>query len=163
MPPAIPPLPDEMRPVLRDFLAAQSTLVLGTAGEQDGAPQVAPLFFASDDQLNLYWISDPDSRHSANLSDWNKAAAAIYVQTWDWTGIKGLQIEGSACPVTTDGERERALALYRAKFPFVTERFASLIELSTIYVLRPRWLRWLDNARHFGYKQEYLLGPADEP
>ncbi|MBI5958527.1 MAG: pyridoxamine 5'-phosphate oxidase family protein [Chloroflexi bacterium] len=162
MQPEIPPLPDDMRPVLRDFLAGQSTLVLGTAGEQDAHPQVAPLFFASDDQFNLYWISDPDSRHSANLADWNKAAAAIFVHTWDWGGIKGLQVEGAACPVTADDERVRALVLYREKFPFVTDKFASLIEVSTIYVLRPRWLRWLDNARHFGYKQEYLLGTPDE-
>lgn len=157
----LPPLPDDMRAQLHDFLVAQSTLALGTAGEQDGHPQVAPLFFASDDALNLYWISDPDSRHSRNLADWCRAAATIYAQTWDWTGIKGVQMEGEAAPVTDDAERARALALYRAKFPFVNARFADLIEQSVIYALRPRWLRWLDNARHFGYKQEFSLQRVD--
>jgi uncharacterized protein YhbP (UPF0306 family) len=156
------PLPDEMRPALRVFLAGQSTLALGTAGLSDGRPQVAPLFFASDDDLNLYWISDPESRHSANLEDWNDAAAAIYVHTWEWAGIKGVQIEGETMAVSDGAERQRALALYRAKFPFVNEKFADLIAQSVVYVLRPRWIRWLDNERHFGYKQEFSLVPPGE-
>ena len=153
----IPLLPDDMRPVLGEFLAGQSTMTLATAGVEDGRPQAAPLFFASDDGFNLYWISSPDSRHSLNIADWNDAAATIYVPTWEWNGIKGVQLEGDAVPVVEDDERQRALALYRAKFPFVNERFAELIEQSVIYVLRPRWLRWLDNARRFGYKQEFRL------
>lgn len=162
MSPDFPSLPDEMRPVLRGFLAGQSTLALATAGERDGRPQVVPLFFASDDDFNLYWISSPDSRHSANIADWNDVAVTIFAQTWEWTGIKGVQIEGVATPVTGDDERARALAIYRAKFPFVTDKFAALIEQSTLYALRPRWLRWLDNARHFGYKQEFRLESADQ-
>ncbi len=157
----LPLLPDDMRPILREFLKGQSTLALATAALDNGSPQVAPLFFASDDDFNLYWISDPDSRHSANLADWNDAAAAIYAQTWDWTGIKGVQIEGDAEPVRDDNERQRALDLYTAKFPFVTGRFTELIQQSVIYVLRPRWIRWLDNARRFGYKQEFLLSSDD--
>ena len=134
---------------------------VGTAGLSDGRPQVTPLFFASDDDLNLYWISDPESRHSANLTDWNDAAATIYAQTWEWTGIKGVQIEGDALPVEGSDERKRALALYQAKFPFVNDKFAELIAQSVMYVLRPRWIRWLDNERHFGYKQEFSLEPPD--
>ena len=79
----LPLLPDDMRPILRDFLSGQPTLALATAGLSDGRPQIAPLFFASDDALNLYWVSDPDSRHSRNIEDWDDVAAAIYVQTWD--------------------------------------------------------------------------------
>lgn len=158
--PDLPPLSDDIRPVLRAFLAGQSTLALATIGDQDGRPQVAPLFFASDDDFNFYWISSPDSRHSANTADWNDVAAAIYAHTWEWTGIKGVQIEGDAMPVTEDDERARALALYRAKFSFVNDKFADLIAQSVIYVLRPRWLRWLDNERRFGYKQEYTFEPA---
>jgi uncharacterized protein YhbP (UPF0306 family) len=157
----LPLLPDEMRPLLRDFLAAQSTMALATAGLTDGRPQVAPLFFASDEDLNLYWISAPESRHSANISDWNDVAVAIYADTWEWSGIKGVQLEGDAMPVTGEDERQHALAVYRAKFPFVSDKFAELIEESMVYTLRPCWIRWLDNARRFGYKQEYSLVPSE--
>jgi uncharacterized protein YhbP (UPF0306 family) len=159
----LPLLPDDMRLVLRAFLDGQSTLALATAGLRDGRPQAAPLFFASDDALNLYWVSAPDSRHSRNLEDWNDVAAAIYVHTWDWMGIKGVQIEGVATPVTDDEERQRALALYSAKFPFANEQFGALIASSVFYVLRPRWLRWIDNERRFGYQQEFALPGGGGP
>ena len=151
-----PPLSEEMRPILREFLRGHSTLALATVGDA-GRPQVSPLFYASDDDFNLYWISNPDSRHSANIKAWNDVAATIYAQTWNWTGIKGVQLEGDALYVDEDAERQRALALYKAKFPFVNDKFAELIDQSVLYVLRPRWLRWLDNERRFGYKQEFSL------
>jgi uncharacterized protein YhbP (UPF0306 family) len=81
------------------------------------------------------------------------------VQTWDYGAIKGVQIEGDAFSVTDQDERQRALKLYTAKFPFVTDRFTTLIQQSVFYVLRPRWLRWIDNERKFGYKQEFSLNP----
>lgn len=159
---SLPLLPDDLRLELHAFLASQSTMALATAGEEDGRPQVAPLFFASDEALNLYWISSPDSRHSVNIADWNDASAAIYAHTWDWSGIKGVQVSGDAMAVRDDDERRRALELYRAKFPFVNDRFMDLIEASVFYVLRPTWLRWLDNERRFGYKQEFRLSQGEQ-
>jgi uncharacterized protein YhbP (UPF0306 family) len=159
---SLPLLPDDLRLELQAFLTSQSTMALATAGEEDGRPQVAPLFFASDEALNLYWISSPDSRHSVNIADWNDASAAIYAHTWDWSGIKGVQVSGDAMAVRDDDERRRALELYRAKFPFVNDRFMDLIEASVFYVLRPTWLRWLDNERRFGYKQEFRLSQGEQ-
>ncbi len=153
----LPLLPDDLRPVLHAFLASQSTMALATAGDQDGRPQVAPLFYASDEAFNIYWVSSPDSRHSVNIASWNDVAATIYAPTWDWAGIKGVQLAGDAMPVTDEEERRHALAIYSAKFPFVNDRFSELIENSVFYVLRPTWLRWLDNERRFGYKQEFRL------
>ena len=72
-----------------------------------------------------------------------------------------MQIEGDAHNVTDDDERTRALALYTAKFPFVNEKFAALIAESVIFVLRPHWLRWIDNTRRFGYKQEFRLDDGE--
>ena len=159
---SLPLLPDDLRLELQAFLTSQSTMALATAGEEDGRPQVAPLFFASDEALNLYWISSPDSRHSVNIADWNDASAAIYAHTWDWSGIKGVQVSGDAMAVRDDDERRRALELYRAKFPFVNDRFMDLIEASVFYVLRPTWPRWLDNERRFGYKQEFRLSQGEQ-
>lgn len=156
----LPVLPDDVRAALSEFLGQHSTLALSTAGLYDGRPQVAPLFFVSDEALNLYWISDPDSRHSRNIADWSDVAAAVYAHPWDWQSIKGVQIEGTAMPVTEDDERQHALALYCAKFPFASDKFADLIAQSVFYVLRPRWLRWIDNERRFGYKQEFVLQPS---
>src|SRR5689334_17203207 len=106
---------DELAPILA-FLAAQSTLSLATV-DDSGHPQVAPLFYVSDDALNLYWLSSSTSRHSVNLAAKPRVAATIYPEVWAWTEIRGLQIEGNAHSVTDTAEGERILTLYRAKFP----------------------------------------------
>lgn len=156
----LPILPKDLRPELHRFLSEQPLLALATSGDKDGRPQVAPLFFVNDDHFNLFWFSDPDSRHSVNLQDWEDASATIYATTWEWAHIKGIQVEGDAVTVTDDDERTQALALYTSKFSFVNERFSEVLEQSILYVLRPRWLRWIDNERHFGYAQEYALKPT---
>ena len=99
---------------IRAFLASQSTLALATINA-DGTPQSAPLFYVSDDDLNLYWLSSPRSRHSVNLTERANVAATIYAAVWDWQAIRGLQIEGRAIAIENE-ERQRILTRYRDKF-----------------------------------------------
>jgi hypothetical protein len=35
--------------------------------------------------------------------------------------------------------------------------FDSLINASTLYILTPRWIRWIDNSVEFNYKAELEL------
>ena len=155
------PLPEALRAQVDAFLAEQSTLALGTVGVEN-APQVAPLFFAhvfaDGGGLRVYWLSDPSSRHSTNLAACPKVAAAVYAPVWGWREIRGVQMEGQVTPLREAEERAQGLALYRAKFPFVTAvTFAVLVRRATLYELRVAWLRWLDNARGFGHKREFCL------
>jgi uncharacterized protein YhbP (UPF0306 family) len=143
--------PQELETV-RAFLTAQSTLALATVNT-DATPQIAPLFYVSDDDLNLYWLSSPRSRHSINVSQRAHAAATIYPAIWGWQEIKGVQIEGQAEAVSNDELRQRILMRYRDKFRLPSSLDAQ-IAASTLYTLMPRWMRWLDNAVSFGYKAE---------
>ena len=52
-------------------------------------------------------------------------------------GSRVCRLKADALAVTDEDERQRALALYRAKFPFVNDKFADLIAQSVVYVLRP--------------------------
>jgi uncharacterized protein YhbP (UPF0306 family) len=148
------------RATIRAFLATQSTLALATA-DAEGNPQVAPLFYWSDDDLNLYWLSAETSRHSLNLARHALVAATIYPSVWEWTAIRGLQIEGQASVVSDSTRRDTILAAYKAKFS-LPAAFDEQITVSSLYVLKPTWLRWLDNGVKFGYKAEYRLG-GDDP
>jgi len=145
-------LPPEQLSPIRAFLESQSTFSLATV-DSAGNPQAAPLFYVSDDALNLYWLSSPTSRHSLNLIAHPRVAATIYPAVWAWTDIRGLQIEGDAQPVSDLDERERILTLYRAKFP-LPPAFDAQIAASTLYGLKPTWMRWLDNSVRFGHKIE---------
>jgi len=137
------------------FLETQSTLALATI-DTDGNPQIAPLFYVTDDRLNLYWLSSPKSRHSTNLIRQPNVAATVYPAIWQWNDIVGLQIEGEAHPIGDERIREQILTLYLRKFPLPTD-FDSLINTSTLYMLTPKWIRWLDNSVQFNYKAEITL------
>jgi uncharacterized protein YhbP (UPF0306 family) len=144
--------PNELQTIKR-FLEGQSTVALATL-DANGHPQIAPLFFVSDDALNLYWLSSATSRHSVNLMANTRVAATIYPVAWHWTEIRGLQIEGAAASVTEENVRQDILARYYQKFD-LPPGFETLIADSGLYMLKPRWLRWLDNSVRFGYKSEY--------
>jgi hypothetical protein len=143
--------PNEL-PTIRTFLESQSTLALATI-DANGNPQIAPLFYVSDDTLNLYWLSSSTSRHSVNLVEREQVAATIYAEAWHWTEIRGLQIEGTAHLITDDALRQDILTRYCQKFD-LPSGFEAIIVDSTLYVLKPAWVRWLDNGVRFGYKSE---------
>jgi hypothetical protein len=145
----------DLRQVVRAFLEANSTLALATVNAS-GQPECAPVYFVSDDTLNLYWLSSVTSRHSVNLAARPAVAATVYPAVWGWEDICGLQIEGAAQPVRDDRVREQILILYLRKFQ-LPEALDAAITSSTLYVLRPAWIRWLDNSVSFGYKAELKL------
>ena len=137
------------------FLDTQSTMALATISP-DGQPQVAPIFYVSDERLHLYWLSSPNSCHSVNLVLHAKVAATVYPSVWQWNDIVGLQIEGEALPIGDDRIREQILTLYLRKFQLPAE-FDSIINASTLYSLKPSWVRWMDNSVQFNFKAEINL------
>ncbi len=143
------------RDIIQAFLESQSTLALATVNAA-GQAEVAPLFYVSDEALNLYWLSSESSRHSVNLSAHPHVAATVYPMAWNWNDIRGVQIEGEAQAVRDEFLRERVLQRYLAKF-LLPASFDTQIAVTTLYVLKPTWLRWLDNGVGFGFKEEIEL------
>ncbi|HEY64899.1 MAG TPA: pyridoxamine 5'-phosphate oxidase [Caldilineae bacterium] len=160
-------MPDTLRDRIAEFLAAHTTMTLATVGP-DGAPQAAAVFYAPDEAFNLYFLSEPDSRHIRSLSLTPRVAATIHADGQDWRRITGLQIEGVAGQVRDAKELAHAVQIYAARFDFVAglltgvgERPATLIgplARCRFYVLRPCWIRLIDNRVRFGYKEEWRVG-----
>ena len=145
----------DIRQVIREFLETQSTLALATVNTA-GHPETAPVFYVSDDQFNLYWLSGTQVAHSLNLNAHSQASGSVYPTIWQWTDIVGLQIKGVAQAISDERVREQILLIYLRKFQ-LPPSFDSLIASSTLYVLRPTWLRWVNNSVQFGYKIELDL------
>jgi uncharacterized protein YhbP (UPF0306 family) len=137
------------------FLKKRTTLTIATV-DREAWPQAADVFYVSDDALNLYFVSGEKSRHSLNLARVSRVAVTIHNATWDWRDIQGVQIEGEARAIADPDERDRAWALFRGKFPFVSE-FTDQIVRSAFYVVVPKWARLIDNTRGFGYREEFKL------
>ena len=145
----------DIRQVIRDFLETQSTVALATVNAA-GHPETAPVFYVSDDQFNLYWLSTTQVAHSVNLSAHSQVSGSICPATWQWEDIVGLQIKGEARAISDERVREQILLIYLRKFQ-LPPSFDNLIASSTLYVLRPTWLRWVNNSVQFGYKTELDL------
>ncbi len=142
------------RSSILEILAEASALTLSTI-DPDGSPRGTPLFFASDDSLRLYFLSDADSRHSRNLAREPRAAISLYPPVQGWQDIRGLQMKGGAALL--DGHRRTdAMAIYQEKFPFIRE-LESVVEASSLYRFSPTWIRLIDNRKGFGFRQEWTF------
>lgn len=130
-------------------------MTLATAG-LDGEPHAADVYFAADDDLNLYFFSDPLSQHSLDVARNPRAAATIHPECHDWKEIRGLQLRGRVEPVSDSDKWRRAWRLYRDKFPFVSE-LEHVVSQNQLFVFKSEWIRLVDNRKGFGYKQEWVL------
>ena len=161
---------DQLRAAIRDFLESQSTLTLATCGP--AGPWATAVFFASDVDLNLYFVSDPRTRHGRDLMATERAAAAVHPDCDAWDEIKGVQLEGAVATLDDDA-RDAALTRYLAKFPQVRRLYeqprdndetviGARLRQATLFRLMPERIRLIDNSRGFGFKGELLLREGTE-
>jgi hypothetical protein len=83
---------------LRDVLAATIYMTLGTV-DDDGRARVTPVFFAATGTRELFWVSDPASRHSRNL----ERRPELHIAVMD-TAIP-LEREGYVVSITAVADR----------------------------------------------------------
>ena len=153
------------RAAISRFMDEHNTLTLATSS--DGKPWAATVFFASDADLNLYFVSDHRTRHGRDMEQNARVVATVNPDCDNWHDVRGLQIDGTAS-IVTGLARARALALYLAKFPQIDALFASpkdeheetiaeRLKATNIYRISPGWIRFIDNSKGFGNTDEYQL------
>jgi uncharacterized protein YhbP (UPF0306 family) len=152
--------PDPLAQV-RAFLAERTTLTLATLGP-DGEPQAADLYYVETDDLTLYFVSIPGSRHAVNIDRDPQVAVTIHAEASRWRDIRGVQLQGT-CALVTGAHRASAWARYTAKFPFVLAdaALARALDKVSLYRITPQWLRWIDNTPGLGHNQEWLLDKGE--
>lgn len=106
---------DARERVLR-YLRDHNTMTLATW--EAAMPWASAVFYASDG-LDLYFLSDPESRHSVDLAANPLVAVTIQEDYHEWSAIKGVQMEGAARVVDGEDDLARAVAVYVEKYPFV--------------------------------------------
>jgi hypothetical protein len=154
-------LDDQSRQEVEAFLAAHSTATLSTCGAE--GPWAADVFYANLG-LSLCFLSDPNTRHGRHIGSGNSVAATIHGEYWHWMEIRGVQMVGQCFPAQ-GRQAEEALDAFARKFPFLPELLGGQVSpdilavkfSARMYILEPRWLRWLDNGRGFGFKAEVSL------
>jgi nitroimidazol reductase NimA-like FMN-containing flavoprotein (pyridoxamine 5'-phosphate oxidase superfamily) len=66
--------------IARAILDASSYVVLATA-DVDGKPWASPVWFATEDYRELFWVSAPSARHSLNIAVRPQIAMVVFDST----------------------------------------------------------------------------------
>lgn len=138
------------------FLAQHHVLSLATYGGE--GPHATNLFYAHDG-LALFWVSDPDTRHSREIEAEPRVAVTIAPDYSDFSEIRGLQLAGTAVCVDTEGRRAWHLTQLAARYPFL-QRLAdapptlqAAYARAAVYRFEPRQVVLIDNTKGFGHKE----------
>ena len=145
---------------LEQFDAAVNSLLdsvpaMTLATSSGSRPWASDVYFAPSG-YELIFFSSPASRHSLNLVANPFCAATVHPQAATWREIRGLQIEGTAAPITGIEETAQAILVYSAKFSFARDLMWNPFEMGRkalnvkAHVFRPECIHYLDNALGFG-------------
>ena len=153
---------DALKQEVLDYLRGHNTMTLATCASD--VPWASTVFYASDD-LRLYFLSAPESRHCQNLSGNSRVGVTIQEDYKDWREIKGVQLEGKVKLVDSAIERVEAKAVYARKYPGVVELFENpdsgvffkaFLKVK-FYCVTPTRIFFINNARGFGQRQEWVV------
>jgi len=141
-----------------DYLQAHNVVTLATSGSQ--GIWAAAVFYASN-ELQLYFLSSPNSRHCLNLTTNPRIAATIQEDYKSWPEIKGIQLEGVAIKLEGE-ERDTAILHYGKKYPIVANldkappAIATAFNKVSWYKIVPDALHFIDNEQGFGHRESLL-------
>lgn len=144
------------------LVASLHVCTLATYG--DGQPHAVSLFYAHDG-FDLYWFSEPSSRHSRHIESLDEArvVVAIAADHQDFATVRGVQIAGLARRLTGPLEIAGGLARLTGRYGFLARLFETPRELAeavckaAVYRLTAERVTFIDNTKGFGHKTTFLL------
>lgn len=135
---------------------------MATLAVNDAAgPHAAAVFYAVDEELNLYFVSDPATRHGQALAATGTVAGTVQDDRQQWHEITGVQFHGAVRQLA-GAERARGWELYTARFPFLLAGNVALtgaLAQSALWEIAPQWMRLVDNRLGFGHREEWRRRP----
>ncbi len=110
---------ESVRKILeQNFLLSLSTYLRGSIW-------TSTVFYSYDKDLNIYFVSDPNTRHSKMLGDNPNVSAAIYSTNFIWgTNIQGIQLQGNCIKLSAPQTLVHGFA-YLQRFPIAQKVFSS--------------------------------------
>lgn len=104
----------------------------------DGQPWVCSVWFAADEDLNIYWFSSTARRHSGEVVRNNKVAGAMALPHTPADKPRGLQFEGVAEILTKEEDIDKAISVYKDRiFPLATIQDFIANKNHRFYRIRP--------------------------
>jgi len=131
-------------PKITNFLKKHHILTLATiSGDQ---PWVANCFYAvMEEQMAFVFTSGYETRHIQEVTQNNKVAGNVVLETSIIGKIQGIQFSGTLTKAE-DEALDKASSAYLKRFPF-----AALMD-TTLWILSIDYLKMTDNRLGFGKK-----------
>jgi nitroimidazol reductase NimA-like FMN-containing flavoprotein (pyridoxamine 5'-phosphate oxidase superfamily) len=138
------------KPVVEIF-AANRYMTLATA-DASGRPWASPVWFATEDQEQLFWASDPQTRHSRNIAARPEVAIVVFDSQVDPGQAAAVYLEAVAEELDGD-ELDRGIEVYSRRS--VEQGLAAWSREDVVAPARFRLYRATVTDRS-------ILGPHDE-
>lgn len=115
---------------------------------------VADVIFVFDEDLNIYWMSDPEARHSKALMENSEVAGSITASVKSQEPNLGIQFSGKAEKV--EGPRpDLARKHLKKRGKPEPKEDNDILQGDSWYILKPNKIDLIDEE-HFGYKKNSL-------
>jgi hypothetical protein len=136
-----------------EAIAAETpVLSLATSGE-DGTAHANMAFFALGPDFDLFFVSEPSTRHGRNLTVRPQASAAIWLRPPEYgEQLQGMQLTGQ-CAIARELDAAEAFAVYSGRFPsfgrdpVMRESYLAGTAASSLYRFRTQSLTLVDEPR----------------
>ncbi len=127
----------DRKKLVKEYL--ESARLMQVATSVADQPWACSVYFAFDDDFNLYWLSKPTRRHSKEIAQNEKVAGTVVLPHYPGDKVRGIQFQGIAKELT--GEEARAgLAVYSDRHGLRQERIEAILERTdghTCYRITP--------------------------
>ncbi|MGH7867802.1 MAG: pyridoxamine 5'-phosphate oxidase family protein [Candidatus Dormibacteraceae bacterium] len=115
---------EKIRSLIVQYLSQAKLMQLATSVE--GQPWACSVWFAADDQLNLYFFSSEARRHSKEVLENPRVAGAIALPHEPKDPARGVQFEGIATLIDGNQGMRHARACYEGRI-FSAKQIDSLL------------------------------------
>jgi uncharacterized protein YhbP (UPF0306 family) len=121
----------ELRTLIRDYLHQAKMMQVATSVNDQ--PWACTVYFAFDEDFNLYWISLPTRRHSKEIEQNNMVAGTIVFPHTPGDDVRGLQFQGVATYLSGD-EATQGMKYYAKRYGMDQERVGLILDGSDGHV-----------------------------
>lgn len=120
---------------------------------------VNPVYFACDENFNLYFISMPHVRHMQNISNNPRVSVAVY-KTEQKGDVIGIQLEGAAYILDEGGDKKNAHQVYYGRVGSLEQNEFAMHDPKWLFVkVTPEQIYYFD-SKVFGEERQTV--PMEE-